>query len=98
MRRCGLLQQKSGGADAHREEQQAAQRVGECQWWRAAEDVVGPRLHYMFWKTFGRCDEVAMKMHGSHAATGGAGSECNDVDGFCFSDAVVKLMLFDSHQ
>ena len=72
---AGLGADRSGGADARREDDAGAEAEGEGQRRRADEDIGGCRPQHVTRECFRHRRDVTMKMHATLRLAGGAGGE-----------------------
>src|SRR5215212_560094 len=78
--RAPLLDERRGGAGAHREEHQSAQPEGEGERRRADEDVVRLRAQDVARKAVRDREDVSMEMHRPLALAGRSRREGNERD------------------
>src|SRR5207253_3832955 len=80
VRRRGVFQKRSGGAEAQRKYREPTEPEGEGERRRADEYVVGGDRENLLGVTIGNDQEIAMKMHGRLRLAGGAGGETQQRD------------------
>jgi hypothetical protein len=91
------LEEHGRGADAHREEKEAAKPKGEGEGRAAEEDVVGLRLQHVFREAIADRQDIAVKVHRPLGEASRAGGEGDDRDIVMGRDDVGEIRQLRRH-